>query len=39
MLHTVVRKTIGKTSSFDRLFIRMDKTFRYGEQALTELDD
>jgi reductive dehalogenase len=39
MLHTIVRKTIGKTSSFDRLFIRMDKTFRYGEQALTELDD
>ena len=39
MLHTAVRKTIEKTSAFDRFFIRMDKAFRYGEQALTELDD
>ena len=39
MLHTAVRKTIEKTSSFDRFFIRMDKVFKYGEQALTELDD
>jgi reductive dehalogenase len=37
LLHTVVRRTIRTTSRFDRLFIRMDKRFKYGEQVLTQL--
>jgi reductive dehalogenase len=38
-LHSVVRKTIETTSWFDRFFIKTDKVFKYGEQALTELED